>query len=576
MIIGIIIAVLITGMMYRREVTVEKKQARTLEDTDMQLIKSAVDDYIYLTDSLAMLIVETNGNIKDFNRLAEDIYDNKPAIQSVQLAPKGVVEYIYPEVGNEAGKINLFEEPDRKEEAEYARDSGKTTVSGPMILRQGGNGIVVRRPVYLMNGKTQRSFWGFSIIVINVSQILEEVNISHFQELGYHYCLSYLDSDGKKQVLSKGGDVGRGADQYTKKIYNKEWTVEVEPERGWVSKGKLTVMFLFLLMVALLFALYRGFVMNFQIMNQSLQNKNDKLSEAANKDALTEIYNRRGGDEAVRKLLLNESVQNGVLITLDIDKFKHLNDIYGHAAGDVALKQLAWDMQKHFGEDAVCIRNGGDEFIIFIPKTDCEKIEQPIRTFATKRHSFWHEEQRVEYTISCGYAEYPKHGAVLGDLCKCADIALYNVKMNGRRGYMKYDVDMSDGERTQLGFDLGEVIEKMPSAMLIYQADRKNEKILYANKWLIQMFGCENLNEFLRYTGGTFKGIVHQEDFERVQEEIWKQITASAAQEKIDYVQYRICSKDGKVYEVEDYGKLVESQKYGKIFYVTLTKKYND
>ena len=75
-------------------------------------------------------------------------------IQSIQIAPDGVVTEIYPESGNEAGKIDLIHDKERGKISCYARDNDVITMQGPFSLKQGRTGIAVRNPVYLEQAKT--------------------------------------------------------------------------------------------------------------------------------------------------------------------------------------------------------------------------------------------------------------------------------------------------------------------------------------------------------------------------------------------------------------------------------------
>ena len=112
---------------------------------------------------------------------------------------------------------------------------------------------------------------------------------------------------------------------------------------------------------------------------------------------------------------------------------------------------------------------------------------------------------------------------------------------------------------------LWEFMEQMPGGFLIYRA-QLGEEILYANQSLLRIFQCETMEEFLQLTGGSFRGFVHPEDLEAVEESIQAQIAAS--QYDLDYVEYRICRKDGDIRWIEDYGHFVHDEVLGDIFYV--------
>lgn len=97
----------------------------------------------------------------------------------------------------------------------------------------------------------------------------------------------------------------------------------------------------------------------------------------------------------------------------------------------------------------------------------------------------------------------------------------------------------------QAGYDMIKLMDQMPGGFFIYRAD-EDEEIIYANKALLRIFNCETMAEFRSHTGNSFRGIVHPEDLEAVEESIWEQI--SQDQHHLDYVEYRIIQKGGHKY----------------------------
>ncbi len=112
------------------------------------------------------------------------------------------------------------------------------------------------------------------------------------------------------------------------------------------------------------------------------------------------------------------------------------------------------------------------------------------------------------------------------------------------------------------------ILDNLPGGVLVYKADRDNEQILYANKEIITLFDCEDYDDFYNYVNGTFKGFVHPDDYQRVQDTIWDHIDNNFLNR--DYVIYRIITKKGIIKEVDDLGRLVIDKKYGDLFYVFL------
>lgn len=107
-------------------------------------------------------------------------------------------------------------------------------------------------------------------------------------------------------------------------------------------------------------------------------------------------------------------------------------------------------------------------------------------------------------------------------------------------------------------------VEEMPGGFFIYRADG-NEDILHVNRALLNIFGCESTEDFAALTGNSFKGMVHQEDLERVEKSIAFQVLNN--KDHLDFVEYRINRKDGTERWVEDYGHFVRTE-LGGIFYV--------
>ena len=126
------------------------------------------------------------------------------------------------------------------------------------------------------------------------------------------------------------------------------------------------------------------------------------------------------------------------------------------------------------------------------------------------------------------------------------------------------------------GFELNEqtlsVIEEigshMPGGFYIYQAEAP-EKLIYANKAVFDIYGCNDLDDFKEYTGFTFKGMTHPDDYQNICDSIVKQINISENQ--MDFIEYRIIRKDGAVRWVDDYGHYTETKAYGGIYVVFIS-----
>ena len=157
------------------------------------------------------------------------------------------------------------------------------------------------------------------------------------------------------------------------------------------------------------------------------------LSEAARRDPLTDLLNRRGFQEAFDVELERARRTDAPLSVVvgDIDRFKRLNDVHGHAAGDAALKRIGEVVRSEKRSFDTAARVGGEEFAMLVPDTDehgAYMLAERVRTHL--EHAF--EAQRPGLTISLGVATYPLHGQSAESLLRAADQALYAAKRLGR------------------------------------------------------------------------------------------------------------------------------------------------
>ena len=124
-----------------------------------------------------------------------------------------------------------------------------------------------------------------------------------------------------------------------------------------------------------------------------------------------------------------------------------------------------------------------------------------------------------------------------------------------------------DGQSLRTACEIINFMDEMPGGFLIYRADGE-EEILYANRGLLRLLQCEDMAQFREMTGNSFRGLVHPDDLEQVEESIARQISASHYD--LDYVEYRVIRRDGTVRWIEDYGHFANIPSAGGIFYVFL------
>lgn len=162
----------------------------------------------------------------------------------------------------------------------------------------------------------------------------------------------------------------------------------------------------------------------------------DQLREAALRDPLTGLYNRRHLSEILPGILARcGRMKTAVtLVMMDIDHFKRVNDTYGHPAGDAMLVALAQLLQHSVREgDTVC-RMGGEEFLLVMENAPLLAASNRIGAFCTAFAGLdvVHDGAVLRATMSCGLATFPEHGGDAPSLLWAADRALYAAKAGGR------------------------------------------------------------------------------------------------------------------------------------------------
>ena len=193
-------------------------------------------------------------------------------VQSIQIAPDGVVTEIYPEDGNEAGKIDLIYDKERGKISCYARDNDVITMQGPFSLKQGGTGIAVRNPVYVEQKNGERTFWGFTIVIIRVPDIFAD-SIKSLTDFSYEYKLSKSIApwdETYEEVYGSGVEMIDPV-TYTFELGDSQWVLEVMPENGWNSNEKLYRLWGCGLLIVLLLT---GFVFMIMLLHRTQESEN--------------------------------------------------------------------------------------------------------------------------------------------------------------------------------------------------------------------------------------------------------------------------------------------------------------
>lgn len=243
-------------LLNRNTVNEEKMRAAFTAETTVNRIRSQLNRYLDVSEFFQNIIESGHQmDSKEFQALSQMISDDSQIIKVIEQAPDGVVKDIYPLKGNEAAfGIDMLNNPARKHEANLAMKSGQYTIAGPYELNQGGLGSLLFEPIYITDKSGEKSFWGFSILVLDWNRFLEELELDKLTDASYCYQMWKKDGNsGKKTIIAQGGDaIHKGAVQISCKVPNDTWYFEIIPHTGWVTVKQQALVFLVAVSIAVL------------------------------------------------------------------------------------------------------------------------------------------------------------------------------------------------------------------------------------------------------------------------------------------------------------------------------------
>jgi diguanylate cyclase (GGDEF)-like protein len=375
-------------------------------------ISSTLSNAFAYSDMLDILVKLNDGNLSEqkFADLAEMSRRNNPCIDSLQYAPGAIVTYINPIEGNEAAiGHNLFEDEARRKAIIDAIGSKTIVVQGPLKSLQGKNMIFGRKAI-MMNDK----FWGLSIIAIDFDNLLTSCG---FDSDAYDYAIAvyniYDELDyiwGSKKIID--------ASQISSDVQfsNQRWHISIQAKHNfatlWNDYG--IALIISILIGAAIYSIFVAYMYKSQLVKT---------------DLLTKTLNRLEFQRRAENAFKNGS-QPCALLSIDLNKFKYVNDTYGHLAGDEMLIHAAKKMQSAVREGDLVARVGGDEYAILLRDV---RDEQHVDSIIARLKELTKQKIKVGDTevsvgISVGYALFPSDGTEYKELYHIADQNMYNDK----------------------------------------------------------------------------------------------------------------------------------------------------
>ena len=168
-----------------------------------------------------------------------------------------------------------------------------------------------------------------------------------------------------------------------------------------------------------------------------------QAQQQAETDSLTSVPNRRAMDGYFAQLYSQQQGAIAVMM-IDIDKFKDINDSFGHRAGDCYLVSLAQEIKKNLQPEAALFRYAGDEFLVVMQQADRQALTATAKIVQQKAEKLlvpWGAGQVIQTTVSLGLAMSEKRTSSWDELVQLADLAMYRVKSKGGNGVAWYEAE---------------------------------------------------------------------------------------------------------------------------------------
>ena len=250
----------------------EKSGAAYMAQSTVRRIKAQLERYVVNSDLMENIInAGYQLDEETFSKLASVIPNENDVVKAFELAPDGIITYIYPREDNDkAFGLDLLTEHERSIDANLAKETKEYTLGGPYELRQGGMGALLFNPVYQPADGEDSTFWGFVITVIDWDRFISELKLEKLSEASFYYKIwTKDDSTGEQVVLAQNKEkLSKDCLTLECNIPNEVWYFDIEPSAGWITISYWFSVILTILVLSMLIA-----AIFYQILSKNNQEK---------------------------------------------------------------------------------------------------------------------------------------------------------------------------------------------------------------------------------------------------------------------------------------------------------------
>ncbi|AUV87858.1 diguanylate cyclase [Vibrio campbellii] len=416
--------------LHRERLQVEAKEQLSMLRSNLEADLMAD---IYKASTLATLItLLPNHENRKLNMAANRILNKSNHITVIGIAENDVVSHIYPRRGNERViGLDYRTVPAQWVQIQKAKDIQEIFIAGPVELVQGGRGLIVRVPVF-RDPPINKDYWGVISAVIDFNGLLRETGVMDFSS---HYPMTIRGYDSSGEL----GDIFFGEPKPSGKVYAKEqvhfpyggWSLAVysgadlDQQLPWYTL-QLTRLVGYPIVLGLSIALIVIYRLYIVADNRALH---DELTQLPNRRYFMQSYKHQF--QIAKRYKKRYSF---ALVNIDLDRFKHINDTYGHDAGDKVLIACAERIRSSLRRSDIVARMGGDEFLVIVhnPKTE-DSIHALVKKlrFALCSNPVIYEQDLIYLRTSIGYAMFDPEMTSPQQMMKIADERMYQQKHYG-------------------------------------------------------------------------------------------------------------------------------------------------
>ena len=431
LLVTLAVNILLTWVLIDRKQQVNRVKLESLARSQRDNLHNELLRLVFKIETLSALVVDSHGRIEEFDRVAAALRDDN-TIQAFALAPGGVISTVFPvsPANNKLIGQNMLAGGLGSNETLTARHASRLTLTGPVVLPCGCSALVGRLSLYLNDPQGRAQYWGTAAIFLRFPDVLSATDLYMLDNLRIPFGLWRGGAQQGEKILLAGSQesaMGPVGVEMPLNILNAQWHIRIASGEIWYKSLET---WLYVAMSLLLSLFLSGLVQR----NYDLTGIRDYLEAIAYRDALTGALNRRGLFDELQKRVDAPNSNKFTLYYIDLNKFKAINDTYGHEAGDRVLQLFTEAVRAHAHVTHVLGRIGGDEFILLLngspdPQRDQAAFDAMRRDIAQGLPTL---DIPGPITFSMGRAVYPDDAQTADGLLSYADAAMYLEKEQAR------------------------------------------------------------------------------------------------------------------------------------------------